>query len=108
MPANGAQLLAGDANFRRTLTALDRFVSEMVPGTRKRIDAGRAVASSISNRAGKSCGSIPNQTVVVVVDAKPKEKPGFSRIYRPADRYLNGECGDRDGYYAPVANLRDL
>ena len=25
-----------------------------------------------------------------------------------ADRYLNGECGDRDGYYAPVANLRDL
>ena len=107
MPANAAQLLAGDPAYRRTLTALDQFVSEMVPGTRKRIDAGRVAASSISNRAGKSCGSIPNQTVVVVVDAKPKERPGFSRIYRPADRYLNGQCGDRDGYYAPVANLRD-
>jgi glucose/arabinose dehydrogenase len=108
MPANGAQLLAGDPAYRRTLTALDQFVSEMVPGARKRIDAGRGAASSISNRAGTSCGSIPNQTVVVVVDAKPKERPGFRRIYRPADRYLNGECGDRDGYYAPVANLRDL
>ena len=81
MPANGAQLLATEA-YRRTLTALDEFVAEMVPGARKRI-AGQA---AVSNRAGKSCGSLPNQTGVTVTDAKPKEKPGFSRIYRPADR----------------------
>ena len=102
MPANGAQLLTTEA-YRRTLTALDDFVADMVPGTRKRI-AGQAVVSS---RAGKSCGSLPNQTGVTVTDLKPKEKPGFGRIYRPADRYLNGDCIDRDGYYVPAANLRD-
>jgi hypothetical protein len=103
MPANGTQLLA-NASYRRTLTALDEFVADMVPGTRKRI-AGPAV---VVNRGGKSCGSLPNQTGVTVVDAKPKEKPGFGRIYRPADRDLNGACLDRDGYYVPLDSLRDL
>jgi hypothetical protein len=102
MPSDGAQLLATEA-YRHMLTELDQFVAEMVPGVRKRI-AGQA---GVVNRAGKTCGSLPNQTVVTVIDAKPKEKPGFGRIYRPADRYLNGACVDRDGYYAPVANLRD-
>ena len=27
------------------------------------------------------------------------DKPGFSRFFRPADPYLNGECSDDDGYY---------
>jgi hypothetical protein len=102
MPANGAQLLTTEA-YRRTLTALDVFVTGMVPGTRKRI-AGQ---TAVSSRTGKSCGSLPNQTGVTVTDLKPKEKPGFGRIYRPADRTLNGDCLDRDGYYVPVENLRD-
>lgn len=102
MPANGAQLLATEA-YRRTLKALDAFVADMVPGTRKRVAGPAAVTS----RAGKSCGSLPNQVGVTVVDAKPKEKPGFGRIYRPADRYLDGACADRDGYYVPLDSLRD-
>ena len=102
MPANGAQLLANEA-YRQTLTTLDEFVADMVPGARKRI-AGQA---AVSNRAGRSCGSLPNETIVTVTDVKPKEKPGFGRIYRPADRYLDGDCADRDGYYVPLANLRD-
>jgi len=102
MPANGAQLLASEA-YRRTLEALDAFVADMVPGTRKRI----GTTAPVVNRVGKSCGSLPNQTGVTVTDLKPKEKPGFGRIYRPADRYLNGDCADRDGYYVPLANFRE-
>ena len=33
------------------------------------------------------------------------EKPQFSRIYRPADLYLNGECSDDGGYYIEAENL---
>jgi len=102
MPANGAELLATDG-YRRTLEMLDAFVADMVPGTRKRV----AGPTAVSNRAGKSCGSLPNQTAVTVTDLKPKERPGFGRIYRPADRYLNGDCVDRDGYYVPLGNFRD-
>ena len=103
MPANGVLLLATET-WRRTLTTLDAFVADMVPGVRKRIAGPAAVTS----RTGRSCGSLPNQTGVTVTDLKPKEKPGFSRIYRPADRVLNGDCLDRDGYYVPLDNLRDL
>ncbi len=102
MPANGAQLLATD-EYRRTLGALDAFVAGMVPGTRKHI-AGPA---AVTNRAGKTCGSLADQAAVTVTAANRKERPGFGRIYRPADRDLNGACVDRDGYYVPLANLRD-
>jgi glucose/arabinose dehydrogenase len=102
MPANGAELLATES-YRRTLEALDAFVADMVPGVRKRI----GTTAPVVNRTGKSCGSLPNQVAVTVTDLKPKEKPGFGRIYRPADRYLNGDCVDRDGYYVPLANFRD-
>jgi hypothetical protein len=37
-----------------------------------------------------------------------QQKPGFSRIYRPADIYLNGECRDDDGYYLETSNLVPL
>jgi hypothetical protein len=33
-----------------------------------------------------------------VADIRPKERPSFSRISRPADLYLNGECTDANGY----------
>lgn len=107
MPADGLRLIASEPGYRALLGTLDLLIAKMVPGERKRITTERGVALSLRNRLGRVCGSIPNNTVVVVVDARPKEKPGFSRIFRPADKYLNGECVDGDGYYASVGNLRD-
>ena len=46
--------------------------------------------------------------VVIVVDRHPREKPSFSRIYRPADLYLNGTCTDANGYYIEQNNLVPL
>jgi hypothetical protein len=57
------------------------------------------------DRIGHECGAIPGNTVAVVVDRSPKEKPAFSRIYRRADLYLNGECTDANGYYIEQNNL---
>ena len=75
----------------------------MVPGTRKRI-AGH---SGSLQPHGQELRFPAESDGVTVTDVKPKEKPGFGRIYRPADRYLNGDCIDRDGYYVPLDNLRD-
>jgi hypothetical protein len=51
------------------------------------------------SKAGKECGEIPTTKVVVVTQKNAVDKPGFSRFYRPADSFLNGECTDADGYY---------
>ena len=91
--------LPRNSSYKQLLLTLDQFVANMVPGERKRVMLGQRVALDISNRASKVCGSLPNNTLVVVVDKRPKEKPQFSRIYRPADQHLNGECSDDDGYY---------
>ena len=40
-----------------------------------------------------------------MVGKATKEKPSFSRIYRPADLYLNGECTDANGYYIEQNSL---
>jgi hypothetical protein len=69
-----------------------------------RIKGGR-VDRRFVNRAGHECGTIPSDTVVIVVDRRPKEKRSFSHIFRPADLYLNGECTDADGYYIEQNNL---
>jgi hypothetical protein len=106
-PENGTELL-NDRHYQQLLTTLDLFIDEMVPGTRKRVVGGRSGAANLSSRTKKSCGAIPDKTVVVVLDANPKEKPGFSRIYRPADQYFEAECEDRDGYYVSTASLRSL
>jgi glucose/arabinose dehydrogenase len=98
MPADGRELIK-DPAYKRLLETLDLFVADMVPGARKRVKVTQGVAWSFRNRSGKICGSLPNQTVVVVTDPRPREKPLFSRIYRPADLYLNGTCADGDGYY---------
>jgi Glucose / Sorbosone dehydrogenase len=98
MPPGGADLLK-DRGYRTLLGTLDSFVANMVPGQRKRLRLGQQVQLSLYNRNGKVCGKIPNNTVVVVVDGSSKEKPSFSRIYRPADHYLDGDCIDADGYY---------
>lgn len=99
MPADGRELIKNDPAYRQLLTALDLFAATMVPGERRRVRLGQSVAQSFRNRSGLICGSLPNGTVVVVVDARPREKPSFSRIFRPADVHLNGTCADGDGYY---------
>lgn len=104
MPPGGEGLIAREAGYKQLLASLDVLAGTMVPGRRMRIKGGR-VDRRFVNRAGHQCGTIPSDTVVVVVDRQPKEKPSFSRIYRPADLYLNGECADADGYYIEQNNL---
>ena len=104
MPDDGQALIAKDAAYKQALDQLDLLVAHMVPGERKRLKLGRGVALPVHSRTGRVCGSIPNNTLVVVVDKAPSDKPGLSRIFRPADQYLNGECVDSDGYYV-TANV---
>jgi hypothetical protein len=104
MPPGGEGLIAHEPGYKQLLASLDMLAGTMVPGRRMRIKGGR-VDRRFVNRAGHQCGTIPSDTVVVVVDRQPREKPSFSRIYRPADLYLNGECADADGYYIEQNNL---
>jgi glucose/arabinose dehydrogenase len=106
MPDDGQALIAKDAAYKQALDQLDLLVAHTVPGERRRIKLGRGVALAVHNRAGRVCGSIPNNTLVVVVD-KTSDKPGLSRIFRPADQYLNGECVDSDGYYVTANDLAE-
>jgi glucose/arabinose dehydrogenase len=104
MPENGRDLIK-DPNYRRLLNTLDSLVDTTVPGERKRI---KVRSAELENRTDRVCGSIPKDALVVVVDKRPSEKAGFSRIFRPADKYLNGNCVDGDGYYIAVSNLANL
>lgn len=108
MPPNGRDLIANEPGYKDLLATLDAFVARMVPGERRRVVVRRGVAVTLKNRANRACGSLPNSTLVVVIDSKPTEKPGFGRIYRPADKHLNGACSDGDGYYVPNGNLGGL
>jgi hypothetical protein len=104
---DGRDLTAKDPGYRQLLDSIDLLVGKMVPGQRMRVRLGR-VDRKFYDRRGKDCGAIPTNMVVVVMDRNAKEKPGFSRIYRPADLYLNGECTDGDGYYLEQNNLVPL
>ena len=106
MPPDGRELLK-DTGYRRLLDTADRLVATLVPGKQMRVKLGR-VDRRFYDRAGKLCGAIPSGRVVVVVNNSASEKPGFSRIYRPADLYLNGECTDGEGYYLETSNLAPL
>ena len=106
MPANGAELIAREPGYRQLLDTLDQFVARMVPGERQRI--ARSPTARLRNRGDKICGAVPNKTLVVVVDKRPREKPGYARIFRPADQHLNGECADADGYYVANADIGAL
>jgi glucose/arabinose dehydrogenase len=106
MPANGAELIAREPGYRQLLDTLDQFVARMVPGERQRI--AKSPNARLRNRGDKICGAVPNKTLVVVVDKRPREKPGYARIFRPADQHLNGECADGDGYYVANADLGAL
>jgi glucose/arabinose dehydrogenase len=106
-PPDGRELIAHEKGYRQLLASVDLFVAKLVPGRRMRIKPGR-IERKFRDRAGHECGAIPSNMVVVVLDAHPKEKPAFSRIYRPADLYLNGECTDANGYFIERANLVPL
>ena len=60
------------------------------------------------NRNGKVCGELPTWKMVLVINRKPRIKPGFGRILRPADVYLNGSCSDEDGYFIETKDLLPL
>ncbi|MCA6103576.1 PQQ-dependent sugar dehydrogenase [Bradyrhizobium australafricanum] len=98
MPPGGENLPKTQPGYTRVLNFADYLVGKMVPGTRMRIKQGRPERQFFS-RDGKVCGEIPTSKVVVMTQKEATDKPGFSRFYRPADPFLNGECSDPDGYY---------
>jgi glucose/arabinose dehydrogenase len=98
MPPDGKNLPATEPGYRKLLDQIDLFVAKLVPGQRMRVKQG-IPERKFSDRVGKECGQIPEGKVVVVTQRAASDKPGYSRFYRPADPYLNGECSDADGYY---------
>jgi glucose/arabinose dehydrogenase len=107
MPPGGENLPKTEPGYRQLLDKADDLVAKMVPGTRMRIKPG-VVQREFVDRSGKECGVIPAGKVVVVTQRQAVAMPGFSRFYRPADLYLNGECTDADGYYIQQRNLVPL
>jgi glucose/arabinose dehydrogenase len=107
MPADGRELIKNDPAYRRLLDTVDQFVSTIVPGQRMRVRGGR-VSRVFYNRHDKTCGEIPTGKIVLVINPNPRTKPGSSRILKPADIYLNGECSDDDGYYLEQKSLVPL
>ncbi|MBR0775201.1 PQQ-dependent sugar dehydrogenase [Bradyrhizobium diazoefficiens] len=98
MPPGGETLPKTEPGYARLLDTADALVANMVPGTRMRIKPGLP-QRKFFGKANKECGEIPAAKVVVVTQRNAVDKPGFSRFFRPADPYLNGECSDDDGYY---------
>ncbi|MFT4115502.1 MAG: PQQ-dependent sugar dehydrogenase [Bradyrhizobium sp.] len=98
MPPGGDNLAKTEPGYVRLLDTADLLVARMVPGTRMRIKSGPP-QRKFFGKASKECGEIPAGKVVVVTQRNAVDKPGFSRFFRPADPYLNGECTDDDGYY---------
>jgi hypothetical protein len=98
MPPGGESLPKTEPGYAGLLNNVDLFVAKMVPGTPMRIKLGPPQRKFVS-KANKECGEIPAANVVVVTQRNAVDKPGFSRFFRPADPYLNGECSDDDGYY---------
>ncbi len=100
MPPGGEALAKTEPGYTRLLDYADSLVAKLVPGTRMRIKAARPTLKFFA-KGGKECGEIPAGKVVVVTQRIAVDKAGFSRFFRPADPYLNGECTDDDGYYLP-------
>ncbi|MGX1325413.1 glucose/arabinose dehydrogenase [Bradyrhizobium liaoningense] len=98
MPPGGEKLPQIEPGYVQVLNLADYLAGTMVPGTRMRIKPG-TVQRPFFSKSGKECGEIPTTKVVVVTQKNAAGKPGFSRFYRPADVFLNGECTDADGYY---------
>ena len=98
MPPGGDTLPKTEPGYAHVLDLADYLAGTMVPGTRMRIKPGTVQRAFVS-KTDKECGEIPTTKVVVVTQRSAVGKPGFSRFYRPADIFLNGECTDSDGYY---------
>lgn len=98
MPPGGERLPKTEPGYAALLTTVDLLVAKMVPGTRMRIKPGQPQRKFFSKTI-KECGEMPAAKVVVVTQRNAVDKPRFSRFFRPADPYLNGECNDDDGYY---------
>lgn len=98
MPPGGESLARTEPGYARLLDYADELVIRMVPGMRMRLKPGPPERKFFS-KAGKECGEIPVGKVVVVTQRNALDKPGYSRLYRPADHFLNGDCSDQDGYY---------
>ena len=98
MPPGGENLPKTEPGYARLLETADALVTNMVPGTRMRIKPGPPARKFIG-KGGRECGEIPAGKVVVVTQSNAVSMPGFSRFFRPADPYLNGECTDDEGYY---------
>ena len=107
MPPNGGRLLEGPG-LQAVAGTLDRVRRDDRAG---RAVAGASAAASTASsydRNHKECGRFPTGIVVVTLARQAPEKPQFSRIYRPADLYLNGECADDGGYYIEAGQSRCL
>ncbi len=98
MPPGGEHLPKTEPGYAGLLDTADMLVAKMVPGARMRIRPGPPQRKFFA-RTGKECGEMPAGKVVVVTQRSAVDRPGFSRFFRPADPYLNGECSDDDGYY---------
>ncbi|WP_438744278.1 PQQ-dependent sugar dehydrogenase [Bradyrhizobium sp. U531] len=98
MPPGNENLAKTEPGYARLLDTADLLVAKMVPGTRMRIKPGPP-QRKFFGKTNKECGEIPAAKVVVVTQRSAVDKPGFSRFFRPADPFLNGECSDGDGYY---------
>jgi glucose/arabinose dehydrogenase len=98
MPPGGEKLPQTEPGYAQILNLADYLAGTMVPGTRMKIKPGPVQRMFVS-RNDRECGEIPTTKVVVVTQKNAVGKPGFSRFYRPADIFLNGECSDADGYY---------
>jgi glucose/arabinose dehydrogenase len=98
MPPTGEDLAKTEPGYQRLLDLADFLAGKMVPGTRMRVKPGPVIRKFFS-KTGKECGEIPTTKVVVVTQRQALDKPGFSRFYKPADIFLNGECTDANGYY---------
>jgi hypothetical protein len=104
MPPTSGHTLLEDPRYVKRLDALDLMVDTIVPGERRRVSVTASL--NVRSRKNEICGALPNDTPVTVVNARPKEKPDFSRIFRPADNHLNGQCADDDGYYVGTRFLK--
>lgn len=98
MPPGGESLPKTEPGYTRLLDTADLLVARMVPGMRMRIRSGPP-QRKFFGKTNKECGEIPAAKVVVVTQRSAVDKAGFSRFFRPADPFLNGECTDDDGYY---------
>lgn len=98
MPPGGENLPKTEPGYTRALNFADYLAGKMVPGIRMKIKAGPPQRRFFSKN-DKECGEIPTTKVVVVTQKNAVDKPGYSKFYRPADPFLNGECIDTDGYY---------